>query len=298
LKTGSVKNTFFYFFDVNADSYMNYGEPVIQAVFSKDYISAITISRYVPDTTKFYKAGKGNDMVSTNSASPKFLGVDKFPLPGRLIKLFTSDSIPSKHKLNSNEIFSAVITENGHGVEMAIPWKYLKNWITPGEFVPHRNRVFTYKISLQKGIGKYNHDKIADNMGDCCNSVIISGNEVKLNGSVSVTELTPGSSYRFKIYYTNPTSAAEDVSIDRIYMSNLHLNADGPVLQNDFKAKIHADKNCSGTIDKGEDLFSYAGGNGILEDGGTVALTPDIQDQTSTAPALRNIMLYRRYIYS
>jgi len=98
--------------------------------------------------------------------------------------------------------------------------------------------------------------------------------------------LTPGSSYRFKIYYTNPTSAAEDVSIDGIYLSNLHLNAAGPVLKNDFKAKIYADKNCSGTIDKGEDLFSYTGENGILEEGGSVALTPDIQDQTSTAPAL------------
>ena len=290
LKVGTTQSTFYYFFDVNADGYLNYGEPVIYAVFSRNYISALTISRYIPDKSKFYIEGKGNNMVSPDYQTQEFLRVDKFPLRGRLVKLFSADSIPSNQQLSNKEIFSAAITENGHGVEFAVPWKYLKNWIVVNALQSKSNTIFTYKISVQKGIGKYEAEKIVDNMGNCCNSFVTSGS-VKLRDSISATEIVPGSSYRFKIYYTNPTNVAEVVGIEKISMSNLQLNSEGPIQKDDFNAKIYADNNCSGTVNQGEDSISYfaeySKGHSILHNDGNVYMTPkDGHDGTSvTVPA-------------
>lgn len=281
LKKGNAPNEFFYFCDVNADGYMNLGEPVFHAEFSYHTISSLKIGVYIPDFKNYYTKGKGNEMVKmVYDESSNFLQVDSFPLPGKVIDIFNSASIPQWAKLNKNEIFSAAITENGFGVEFAVPWRYLKN---PLQFNHHssnkRNTIFTYKIELQPGKDCYNAKKVTDNMGNCCNS-FVTMNDVNLDKNISNTTLKEGSSYRFKITYTNPTNVAENVGIEEIIMDKLKFSANGPIEKKDFNAKVYADLNCNNTVDAGEPAYIYSADFSRWDsiynyNGDSILLTPD-----------------------
>ena len=279
LKNGAAPNEFFYFCDVNADGYMNFGEPVFHATFSSKGISALSVSVYIPDIKKHYTPIKGNDMVQPSYLEQNFLRVDKFPLPGRLIELFNSSSIPKWAKLNNKEIFSAALTENGFGAELAVPWKYLKSYLTyhHQSFDP-RNAIFTYKVELQPGTDKYDAGKVADNIGSCCNSFVTMGN-VNLGKYISNITLKEGSSYRFKIAYTNPTNVTEIIGIEKINLDNLQYTANGKVYKSGVIGKVHPDFNCNGVIDAGEDSLTYVSDNAlsdtILHHGGGVVLVPE-----------------------
>lgn len=266
---GDSTKTFLYFCDVNSDGYMNYGEPVFHASFSNNTISALTLSKYVPDTTKFYRKGKGNLMVGPeyesdstcgNSPQPHFCyqagQVSAFPMRGTLKTIFQSNAIPDSNKLTRNEIFAAAVTENGYGVELAIPWKYLKSWRKDSHYYKPLNPgdIFFYRESLQPVAGQYIPDSVKDNAGSCCASVAKSGN-VNVSKSVSVEELIPDSLYRFRLSYTNTTNAAEAIQLESVLYNQNYLGGTG--LTNSTSnipslRAIHPDYNCNGIVDSGE----------------------------------------------
>lgn len=142
IDNGNSPNSFYYFCDINADGYMNKGEPVFHATFTDQRISSFTLSRYIPDTaniiridsteeqereykTPLYIKGKGNPLGLWGTPTI----VQGFPMPGKLKVVFDSENIPFKKRLRKNEVFAAALTEEGHGVELAIPWRYLRFWI-------------------------------------------------------------------------------------------------------------------------------------------------------------------------
>ncbi|MCU7549961.1 T9SS type A sorting domain-containing protein [Chitinophagaceae bacterium LB-8] len=126
-------NSFYYFCDVNADGYMNEGEPVFHAALKENNSLSLTLSRYLPDIHRNFIKGKGNPLaiVQEDSNGIRSGGpiVQNYPMPGRLEKVFDSKNVPHKERLKKNETFAAAFTEDGYGVELAVPWQYLKLWI-------------------------------------------------------------------------------------------------------------------------------------------------------------------------
>jgi len=62
INNGNAQNTFMYLMDVNADGFMDAGEPVIRANFNSGGVSAFGIHNYVPNMALDYVSGKGNYM--------------------------------------------------------------------------------------------------------------------------------------------------------------------------------------------------------------------------------------------
>ena len=258
MKKTNDPSTFFYFCDVNADGFMNLGEPVFKATFSSNFISAISLCVYIPNPAIDFVTNKGNIMYNGCT-------VDGYSMKGTIVELFNSSSIPSSNTLTINEIFSVKVTENGLGVEFAIPWKYLKNWnLGSAPLLP--GYIFFYHTSLQPGVGPYQENLVADNAGSCpANRGPLYKQDLGMSGpadfylqSGSFTSLANAQSYRFKLKFKNSTSATELIQIgESVIFKNITAFPGSIVNEQQFSVNIYVDKNCNGIIDPGETPTNY-----------------------------------------
>src|SRR5688572_13196074 len=66
LNASNSPGSFMYFIDINHDGFLALGEPVIGAQFNAHHVGALTMYKFIPDTTTDYVAGLGNRITSTD----------------------------------------------------------------------------------------------------------------------------------------------------------------------------------------------------------------------------------------
>lgn len=298
---GNSPSSFYYFFDVNADGYMNEGEPVFHASFTNKRISSLTLSRYLPDPSAIqnkndevvpiFVKGKGDPLAVLIGGPFPIVTVENYPMPGSLDEVFTSSNIPLKEQLRKNEMFEAAITENGYGVELAIPWRYLKFWLVDkkkkdqlAELLDHLEKLLgnqwtsrwldklkekieylfgdRWKNTRPLKPGEIFFYKLSMAAGDtpynAANVVDNVGNcagGVGRSGNISYSEslvLIPESAYRLHIKYTNRTNADVFFDIEEIILKNIEFNNELPSELQNTKIKVYVDRNCSDEVDPNE----------------------------------------------
>ena len=193
-------------------------------------------------------------------------------MPGKVKEVFNWKNIPLLFKLKKNEIFSAAVTENGYGVEFAIPWRYFRDWVSIKPSLNPKD-VFAYRISLLKGNTEYDTAKVADDANNCCGSLAVSDNP-KVTNNVSVTEMDSSLSYRFNLTYFNPTNATERVSVEDILLSNLHYTSNQKPLLRNVSIEVSSDSDCNGKFDN----FQY----GAFNEGGDMQFNFTQPNDTTT----------------
>lgn len=227
------KFRFLYFCDINADGFMNAGEPVISGRFDEKKIKGLAIYRFIPDTAHDYVAGKGNRMTAIGSN-----WADGYTIKGSMHKLFSSHHVPGALSLGPHEDFDADVTENGYGIELAVPWKFLKNWVTQSTPLT-TTQVFTYHISTQRTGGHgYNPQRVDDNAGSCCRKSLYSSNpSFDILGS-TYTSPAPRQ-YDVQVTLRNPTNLPETFLLNTVTFSNLQLVPGIPFSPGDFSVTVN-----------------------------------------------------------
>lgn len=171
--------SYYFFIDLNFDGHMNTGEPVIGGRFAG--ASPLSMFSYIPSTADLIP-GKGNRMMNQDDPVPvqatRTARVDGYTMPGTLQRLFTSNNIPSANSLLPGEQFKQHTTEDGYGVELAVPWRFLRNWQSGGQPLNPGN-VFLFRTAIQKGPSsanfQYDPARVSDNMGSCCRRLMFNG---------------------------------------------------------------------------------------------------------------------------
>ena len=246
---------FYYFLDVNGDFHMNAGEPVVGAHINGQQVSELTLYRYVVNTAQDYVAGKGNHMVNMSS----FLS-DGYTIKGSVEKIFGGQAIPSDFTLSTNEKFSAALTENGIGVELAIPFRFLKNWLTNSNPILPADG-FSYHLALQKSAAPYKINLVQDNGGNCCGFTSIVGYPTYNIISKNIQHLG-GTTYRLTTLLQNETNFTEDIYLKEVNLQNIITNDGLSFEPEDISVTVYPDRNANGVADAGEDGFPYLEING------------------------------------
>ena len=274
--TGDV-NTLYYFIDVNVDGFMNAGEPVLKVQYNRKKVLQLSIGEYVVNTSVDYQEGAGNFMATPPPSSQQNL-VDGYSIQGKTKEVFTAADIPSKEALLPGEVFAAAITEDGFGIEIAVPWRYLRNWIDNSQ-VLESGDIFTYHIAFQNGAGPYAANRVVDNAGSCCGGVAMSN-----NARVSVSDQTfaklPSTSaelttYRFSFTFSNNTNVVEMVGLGNVFLNNFALLAGANPDYTSFTIKAFEDKNCNGIPEGDERNTPYEFHNDFIP-GQYVYFTSDV----------------------
>jgi hypothetical protein len=144
-------NTLFYFIDINADGFMNNGEPVLSVQFNGKKVVQLSLGQYVVNTEVDFRSTIGNYM----SSPPPNINqgfADGYTIKGKVADVFTAQKIPQVETLLSGEVFAAAVTEEGYGIEISIPWRFLRNWALNTNIL-QANNIFTYHIAFQNGGG-------------------------------------------------------------------------------------------------------------------------------------------------
>lgn len=271
------QNTFLYLLDVNADGFMNDGEPVIRANFNSSSISNYSIHRYITNAGVDYVAGKGNYMTKPTAPNAGF--ADGYSVSGSMNT--TGETLPA---LNPNEVFAAQVTESGFGVEFAVPWRYLKNYLTNSTpLVP--GNVFTYHISTQNGTGVYVTSGAEDNAGGCCSGLASVGTVNYTTQSVTVSNISPNLTYRAVIKMKNLNNAPTKVSLDNAEFNGIVQYNSLPINETNFIIKSYNDANNNGILDPAEQgsfkTFNYSIGTYASQP--IIYLSPVPKDSISLA---------------
>lgn len=233
LANSNSPNSFFYFCDINADGFMNTGEPVFGGRFNSNNIMELSVYSYVPDLNEDYITGKGNRMMSAGT-----LFVDGYSMKGTVQRIFRSQAIPSAYALGPHEVFDANVTENGFGIELAIPWKYFRNWVTPSTPLTP-GLIFTYHLAMQKGATPgYNPQLVDDNAGSCCRKLSYSGKAAFNFTNTSYTSPEPGK-YNIQVTLQNTTNVPEYFYLGAVSFNNIQFNPGIPFLPNSFSVTVN-----------------------------------------------------------
>jgi len=258
--------SFMYFLDIDHDGYMELGEPVIGAQYNGQHVGALTLYKFIPDPSSNYVAGKGNYI-----AEPPHGFMDGFTVSGFVEKVFTSNKLPVSIPLNNNEVFDVALTENGFGIELSIPWKYLRNYETEGAALATTD-VFIYHLSLLKGGGPgYKAEDVVDNIGNCCKKMTASSSSVVVVSPQSGVQTSSPGSYKLHAVLQNLTNAYEEYSAVSLQITDIILYPGQQVTPSDITVAIYRDWNVNGIIDP--------------EDDGVV-MEPNGSNFVYTAPAL------------
>jgi len=256
--TGDV-NTLFYFIDINVDGFMNAGEPVLKVIYNSKKVLQLSIGQYVLNTSIDYQAGAGNFMATPPPSEQQYL-VDGYSIKGKVKDEFTAEAIPTKASLLSGEVFAAAITEDGYGIEIAVPWSYLRNWMDDSQVLTSGD-IFTYHLAFQNGAGPYAANRVVDNAGSCCSGLAVSNNPRVSVSDQSFTKLPSTSNevttYRFSFTFTNNTNVVEMVGLGKVYMNNFALLAGANPDNTSFAIKAFEDKNCNGIPEADEKNTAY-----------------------------------------
>lgn len=228
-KLNNSSTNFFYFLDLNADGKMSYGEAVLGGRTlpgnSNSTNNVLTLYNYRP-VSGYTEDPLGNPYV------------DGYTMPGSTVKYFDNHQIPSDRTLLPNEIFSIRPTENGYGVEFAIPWRYIGQ--LPGN-------IFTYHVALQKAFPPgqqpqttYQPQLVEDNAGSCCRKLLFSGLP---EYNITSTEIVPLGNLSYKIRATlqNLKNTRMAVSINELFFSNIQLNPGLPFSPTDITVSVNGE---------------------------------------------------------
>lgn len=207
----------FYFLDTNVDGLMSSGEPVIIIHFNSQNVQKLSLGYYIP-------VNPAGDPIGGTLAGTVCV-IDGHTMEGTVKDLLNWKKVD----LLANEIFDAAITEDGYGVELAIPWRL----ISP-------SKTFVYHLALQKGGGSYNADAVTDNAGGCNSLLNIVGSPDIEVSNVNVTTVTEGLSFRIDITFTNLTAATLQVNTtDYVSFTNIVQNDGLPIDETQFTVDIN-----------------------------------------------------------
>ncbi len=266
LVKSNAPNAFYYFCDINADGFMNTGEPVFGGQFNLQNITDLSVYSFVPNLNVDHVAGKGNWMESPVNGL-----VDGYTINGSVQKIFGANSVPVGFALAPHEVFKAEMTENGYGIEFAIPWRYFRNWVTPSTPLAP-NDIFTYHIAQQKGAPPaYLPQMVKDNFGSCCKKLLVSGTPQFNITSTNVTTLVSGLSYRVEVTLQNLSNVAGRFGINTVSFSNIQLNSGLSFSPDAFSVMV----NGAG--------FAYSSGTYIAQP--ITYIFPDLLDNSVTVNA-------------
>jgi hypothetical protein len=184
--------------------------------------------------------------------------VDGYTMNGSVEKVFSGQNIPSNYVLSAHEVFKAEVTENGYGIELAIPWKFFRNWNTLS--VPLTPEyIFTYHLALQKSPAPYRPELVQDNVGNCCGRLSVSGNSAFDVAEKNISRNADGS-FRLHATLKNQTNVEEFLLLQGIIFRNIRLNEGFSYNPDDFLLIVYNDRNGNGNIDPGENGTIYDGG--------------------------------------
>jgi hypothetical protein len=265
INSGTAQISFAYMMDINADGYMNTGEPVIIITTTSGgtAISSFTINPYVVNVGVDYVAGKGNYM--TKPTAPNAGLADGYNLAGNYGAAVDLTAVGA---LGPNEKFLASMTEIGFGTEFAIPWKYFRNWTNPLTSTPLApGDVFTYHVSTLSGNADLS--KAVDNAGGCCAGLAVIGSPNFVTESISSSVLVNNLQYRVRMKMKNNTNAPVKVSLDNVAFSAITQYLSRPIDETDFLVQGYIDANGNGVID-GTDAstlktFTYGAGTFVSQ---------------------------------
>ena len=213
LHKGNVPNKAFVFLDINLNGKLELGEPVICVNFDGQAINKFSVGQYIP----YNPAG---DSIAQNC----FL-IDGYNLPGTVTEEFNSEETA----LLPNETFNAAVTENGYGVELAVPWRLI-SWY----------KLFTYHVALQRGTGLYVPGEPTDNAGGCDGKIDMIGSpEIALVGNNTFVSFLQGiPTYHISLFYHNPTPTEITLSVEDLLIQNI-APLSLPVNVSGFDVKIN-----------------------------------------------------------
>jgi len=259
-KLKNSSTNFFYFFDTNADGLMSNTELVLGGKTppgnSNSNNNELTLYRYVPPTGQT-TVPLGNPVV------------DGYTMPGSTEKLFDNHTIPPANSLLPNEVFAIRSTENGFGVEFAIPWRYLG--LNPG-------LIFTYHIALLKAQSQGNQTQtgyqpqlVEDNAGSCCGRLLFSGLPDYTITNSSIVPLG-NLSYKMLVTVQNIKNARLRFVLNEMNFTNITLNPGIPFSRDDFSVSVGGQSPLFhyGTISQQPIIYSYQN----LEDFSDIDLRP------------------------
>lgn len=209
----------FYFLDTNVDGLISTGEPVIVINFNSQNVQKLSLGYYV----SFNPAGDpiGEPLPGNNCK------IDGYPMKGTIDEVIHSNKVD----LLPGEIFDAEVTEDGFGVELAIPWRLISAY-----------KHFAYHLTLQKGGGSYNPDAPSDNAGNCLTNLSVVGSPDIDVSNINVTTLTEGLSFRIDLDFTNLTSTALIVDASTfISFKNIIQNDNLPIDATQFTVTVNGD---------------------------------------------------------
>lgn len=210
-------NKAFYFLDLNIDGYINTGEPVIAVYMNGQRVHKLAMCRYIASNS-LGDPDNGNAPIGTCLIDGSFM-------PGTIEELFKSNNTD----LLPNEIFDAEVTEDGYGVELAVPWRFISQY-----------KLFGYHLALQKGGGSYNPNVTADDASGCDILLDIIGEPEIEIGNINVTPVIPGLSFRIDITFTNLTPATVKVTTTDLVVFNNIIQRDAlPIDETQFSVIIN-----------------------------------------------------------
>ena len=248
-------NSLFYFIDINADGFMNDGEPVVTVQFNSKKVIQLSLGAYIANREADYRPTAGNFMTSPPPSTNQGFA-DGYTITGKVEDVFSAQKIPAREVLLSGEVFSAAVTEDGFGIEISVPWRYLRNWAQNTNIL-RANNIFTYHIAFQNGGGPYLAKKVVDDAGGCCGGIAVSGNANVAVSNLQSTAIVAGSTYRFSFTYTNNTNVDEQVGLDKIFMDKFSVLAGANPDFKSFTIIAYRDDNCSSAPEEGEKRVAY-----------------------------------------
>jgi hypothetical protein len=206
----------FYFLDTNVDGFISSGEPVIIINFNSQKVQKLSLGYYVPLNPNGDPIGE---------PFPGFVcRIDGFPMKGTVDEAISSN----KADLLPNEIFAAAVTENGYGVELAVPFRLISQY-----------KYFSYHLSLQKGGGSYQPNAPSDNAGGCGSRLNVIGEPDIEVSAINVSTITPGLSYKVDVTFNNLTPAEVRVTPSGIIsFKDIVQNGNLPIDETQFSVSI------------------------------------------------------------
>lgn len=169
---------------------------------------------------------------------------DNWPTNASIQEVFPAGSIPGEYELTNKEEFTAAVTEKGYGVELAIPWRYLRNWLT-GSRSLQKGEVFEYLLTLKSSTSDINSD-VWDG-----NRRVGTFNEMRtiekyITIDKTVTTIIPGISYRFAIQITNEANLGAYLNLQEVRFTG--ITAGESFDATNITVKRYLDYGCDGAV--------------------------------------------------
>jgi len=188
--------------------------------------------------------------------------------------------------LGANEKFAASSTESGFGVEFAVPWRYLRKWLTPLTSTPLApGDVFTYHVLTQNGSGSTVTSDASDNAGGCCSGLASIGDAKYSIDLPIVTTVQQDLEYNIKLKVNNTSNATIKVSLNTVSLGSIVQYAGRPINETQFSVKGYIDANGNGILDGTEastlKTFTYSNGTFISQP--ILYISPTPRDTVSIA---------------